>query len=253
MDKIERTRKARIYTLTILVIIAVVLILANIIDFDSISKYNQPKIEAAKTATVLGNKVKSVKTTEKTEKGIKDETETSKTVAETINVEGAELPAQQQTEVKAQASQPQQTQNTQPAYTSNQSNQSNQSSQAPVVTSGTINDAVALVNQKRAERGLPGLTYDSGALQQAVNARAVEISANFAHSRNGGPWYTVLNEFAVSYSTGAENIYYQYGSSYVDAVNGWISSPGHMQNMMNGNYTRVAIGQYNGYYAMLLI
>lgn len=119
--------------------------------------------------------------------------------------------------------------------------------------SGTLDEAMAILNARRNANGLASLSYDWGALQQAANARANEITGNFAHSHNGGPWYTVLNEYGVSYSSGGENIYYAYSHSYVSAVNAWMDSPGHYQNMMNPSVTRVSIGVVNGYYAMLLV
>lgn len=251
MDKIERTRKARIYTLIILVIIIVGVILFNIIDLDSMVKSPEAKI----SASISEKRKKIVEKTRRTKPTSTDSTEELEAALKENN-ENNESPTQeavsQQVETGETENRSQNTQIEQPSYQPNQSSQVEQP-QTPIIVSGEINEVMTLINQKRAERGIAGLTYDSGALQQAVNARAGEISVNFAHSRNGGPWYTVFDEFNVSYSTGAENIYHRDGGSYADAVNGWFSSAGHMKNMMNGEYTRVSIGHYNGYYAMLLI
>lgn len=118
----------------------------------------------------------------------------------------------------------------------------------------TLSVAIQLVNEERKKNYLPPLIYNASELQNAANQRARESAETFDHTRpDGRPWHSILNDMGLEYHAACENIYFQYGGSYVDAVNGWMNSSGHYANMMNPNVKQFSIGKVGGYYAMLLI
>ena len=203
-------------------------------DSDTGSKDDNNSSKKDSTTTSSDKKVETNKTT------------TTSTVASTNTSKNESTNSNQTQETSKTESS-----NSSSTSSSNQ-NATVEEEKAPVVTATTLEDAVKIVNDKRKANGLSELVYDSGALQQAADYRAKEITTTFAHSYNGGPWYYVLNAYGVEYSTGAENICGGY-ASYVDAVNAWMGSAGHYQNMMMSNVTRFAIGKYGNYYAMILV
>lgn len=98
--------------------------------------------------------------------------------------------------------------------------------------------AFNLVNSQRAASGLPALVWDSN-LESPAAVRAEECSVAFSHTRpNGRPWYTVNSKVM-----GGENLAYGYydASSAVDA---WMSSPTHRENILWPEFTKVAISIY---------
>ncbi len=100
-----------------------------------------------------------------------------------------------------------------------------------------------LVNQERAKQGLSALTTASS-LSSAANVRAKETFSSFSHTRpNGTTFSTVLKEFNVSYRTAGENIAYGQKTPQ-EVVTGWMNSPGHRANILNGNYGKIGIGVY---------
>ena len=116
--------------------------------------------------------------------------------------------------------------------------------QAPVVDYAT--EVLNLVNQLRAEVGVAPLSLDS-TLCQAANTRAVEISQDncFSHTRpNGTSFFTVLDDYGISYMATGENIAAGYATP-ADVVAGWKNSEGHYANMINASYTKLGVGFYN--------
>ncbi len=100
-----------------------------------------------------------------------------------------------------------------------------------------------IVNQERANAGLPALTTNS-TLQSAANKRAQEIVKNFSHTRpDGSSCFTVLNEFGVSYRSAGENIAYGQKTPQ-EVMKGWMNSSGHRANILNSKFGKVGIGVY---------
>jgi uncharacterized protein YkwD len=100
---------------------------------------------------------------------------------------------------------------------------------------------IGLVNQDRADNGLPALTFDAS-LRAAALAHSEDMSENnyFSHtSPTQGDFSTRLKASGVKYSAAGENIA-MYGSVEAAEV-GFMNSPGHRANIL-GNYTRVGIG-----------
>ncbi len=119
---------------------------------------------------------------------------------------------------------------------------------APKNTSNKYDSSFAsqvlkLVNAERVKGGLQELTM-SPALTAPANKRAQEIKTQFSHTRpNGTQWSTVLDEYGVSVRTAGENLAYGYNTPEA-VVEGWMNSPGHRANIMNGNFNQIGIGVY---------
>lgn len=100
---------------------------------------------------------------------------------------------------------------------------------------------VSLVNAERAKEGLGALTVDAG-IEKAALVRAKEIQSSFSHTRpNGAGFSTALQEAGVNYRASGENIAWGQRSPE-EVVTGWMNSPSHRANIMNGNYSRIGVG-----------
>lgn len=109
--------------------------------------------------------------------------------------------------------------------------------------SGYAAEVLRLVNQERAKAGLSALTTNS-TLQAAADKRAQETVQSFSHTRpNGTKFSTALQEFGVPFRTAGENIAYGQKSPQ-EVVTGWMNSPGHRANILNGNFGKIGIGVY---------
>lgn len=123
----------------------------------------------------------------------------------------------------------------------------------PVNTSGnSISDIrnyiFSLTNQQRNANGLASLSY-SNALQSTADTRAMEQATLFSHTRPGGSdWSTAFPQNAGFFFIG-ENLGTadQLNSDYDLAdgfVNAWMSSSEHRANILNNNFSSVAVGVY---------
>ncbi len=102
-----------------------------------------------------------------------------------------------------------------------------------------------LVNIERQKAGVPALTYNKSA-QIALDARAQDLQIKFAHERpDGSRCFAVLNDYNInSFYTLGENIAYGYLTPE-SVVEAWMDSPGHRANILNPDYTSIAVGEYN--------
>jgi uncharacterized protein YkwD len=110
------------------------------------------------------------------------------------------------------------------------------------INANTLEKAVhEQVNQYRQARNLPPLTLDPRMSQVArEHARSMaEGKAPFSHEG----FEARIVAIAIPYRTAAENLAFNQGYSEPDrsAVEGWIKSPGHRQNM-EGNFNLTGIG-----------
>lgn len=110
------------------------------------------------------------------------------------------------------------------------------------------NEVLTLVNTQRSQAGLGALSWDSK-LASAANVRAKEIVSLFSHTRPDGSTCFTAVENDGSYMTLGENIAYGYTSAS-SVMNGWMSSPGHRENILNGSFTKLGVSCYyeNGTY-----
>ena len=98
-----------------------------------------------------------------------------------------------------------------------------------------------LVNVERVKAGLSQLTMNS-TLTDAANVRGVEIVSTFSHTRpDGTSCFTVFDEFGINPGAAGENIAYGYPSAE-SVVEGWMNSPGHRANILNGKFNKLGVG-----------
>lgn len=105
---------------------------------------------------------------------------------------------------------------------------------------------LALINNYRAQYGLPALTM-STSLSNASEGHSWDMAAHnyFSHTSQDGrsPWDRI-RAAGYGYNTWlGENIAAGYNSA--DSVfNAWRNSPGHNANMLDGNFRAIGIGRY---------
>ena len=102
---------------------------------------------------------------------------------------------------------------------------------------------LTLTNQERAKEGLKPLSTDS-ALMDSARAKSSDMSNNnyFSHtSPTLGSPFDQMKAKGIQYKAAAENIAKGQRTA-AEVVNGWMESPGHRANIMNGNFTHIGIG-----------
>ena len=113
---------------------------------------------------------------------------------------------------------------------------------APPVA-GAVQQVVDLTNAQRAAAGLPAVTVH-GALNLAAQAHSDDQAARDRMSHTGSdgsnPGQRIAATGYVARAWG-ENV----AAGYPDAasvMDGWMNSPGHRANILNGNVTEIGIG-----------
>jgi hypothetical protein len=108
-------------------------------------------------------------------------------------------------------------------------------------------DLLAATNSERSGNGVGTLTQNS-MLVAAAQAKANDmISRNYwSHVTPDGtqPWAFITNA-GYQYSTAGENLAYGFMTGS-EAVTGWMNSPPHRANILNGSFTEVGFGIANG-------
>ena len=121
----------------------------------------------------------------------------------------------------------------------------------PVITKPTftsdqwIAEILRLTNAARTGQGLNPFSTINSQLLQAATLRANELTSTYSHYRpDGSECFTALDECKVSWSTSTENIAQASAGFYTpqDIVNGWMNSPEHRANILNGDLTNIAVG-----------
>jgi uncharacterized protein YkwD len=102
-------------------------------------------------------------------------------------------------------------------------------------------------NQIRAANGAGSLALD-GTLVAVARQRAEDMAANnyFAHtSPSGETAFSIMDGAGYVYAIAGENIArnnYPASQSVQVAMDGFMNSPGHRANILEGQFTRVGIG-----------
>jgi hypothetical protein len=108
-------------------------------------------------------------------------------------------------------------------------------------------EVVRLTNERRAANGLSALTQnsqlDSAALAKGNDMLAKGYWAHFAPDGTS-PW-TFFTNFGYKYRYAGENLARDF-SNPADAVNAWMNSPTHKDNILNANYREIGIGVVEG-------
>ena len=103
------------------------------------------------------------------------------------------------------------------------------------------NEVLRLMNTARAEEGLPPLKMDP-ALSQWAMQRAAECSVYYSHTRPDGTSYkTAISEAGVVSNYTGENVACGHSSAQ-QVVKAWLNSPGHRDNILNSNFTKIGVG-----------
>jgi uncharacterized protein YkwD len=104
-----------------------------------------------------------------------------------------------------------------------------------------VDEIVKLVNEARAKEGLQPLTLDP-LLRQGAQVRAEECVKVFSHTRpNGTSYKTAISEAGVVSNYTGENVACGH-SSPQQVVKAWLNSPGHRDNILNSNFTKIGVG-----------
>lgn len=99
-------------------------------------------------------------------------------------------------------------------------------------------EAYNMVNEIREDNGVNTLVWNQN-LEEVANVRSKEISESFSHTRpDGKPWYSVNSNIQ-----GGENLAYGY-SNAEDAIEAWMNSPTHRDNILYEDFTKIAISIY---------
>lgn len=138
-----------------------------------------------------------------------------------------------------------------PIYPSSTSNGGSSSSGTNTTTNTSSNltadelEVFNLINQQRANNGLPALQIDNE-VQRVARIKAQDLVDNnyFSHtSPTYGSPFDMLKSFKISYRSAGENI--AGNSSNSGAVNAWMNSEGHRANILNSSYNYTGIGVVN--------
>ena len=134
------------------------------------------------------------------------------------------------------------------------------SSSCATLNTNFENTVIVLLNAERAKAGLGPLTAQPQ-LMSAARAHSVDMACkNFlSHTgSDGSSPFDRMARFGYSFSAAAENVYAGGGpfNSPEAAVAGWMNSPGHRTNILNGVYVHIGSGyafndksEYGGYFA----
>ena len=117
---------------------------------------------------------------------------------------------------------------------------------------------VELTNEERIDESLIKLKH-SDILTRAANLKAADMAENeyFAHySPNGvSPWYW-FDTVSYDFIHAGENLAVHFTES-ADVMEGWMNSPAHKENILNGNFTEIGIGtatgEYDGYPTVFVV
>jgi uncharacterized YkwD family protein/spore coat assembly protein SafA len=104
-----------------------------------------------------------------------------------------------------------------------------------------------IVNQERAKAGLRQLTSD-GSLSAMAMAKAKDMYNNhyFDHtSPTYGSPFNMMTSYGIKYSYAGENIAMGQRTPQ-EVMTSWMNSPGHRQNILSPNYTKIGVAYYNG-------
>ncbi len=105
----------------------------------------------------------------------------------------------------------------------------------------------ALHNQQRAANGVGALQIDP-TLVAVARQRAQDMATNnyFAHvSPSGQTAFDIIDAYGYVYALAGENIArnnYPVSQSVTVAMDGFMNSPGHRANILEGQFTKVGIG-----------
>jgi uncharacterized protein YkwD len=111
----------------------------------------------------------------------------------------------------------------------------------------SVDDVVRLTNEKRAEAGLPPLTYSPDLSRAALEKGDDMITKDYwAHVAPDGtqPWY-FFNDVGYKYRYAGENLAKDFSTAQA-AVDAWMASPSHKENILSSKYDDIGIAVVEG-------
>jgi uncharacterized YkwD family protein len=105
---------------------------------------------------------------------------------------------------------------------------------------------IQMLNQARAQAGLPALTADSALTQTARLKSKDMVSLNyFAHqSPTYGSPFDMMSQFGITFQSAGENI--ACNQTVNAAHQALMNSQGHRENILNNSFTHIGIGIVSG-------
>lgn len=106
-------------------------------------------------------------------------------------------------------------------------------------------EVIELTNRYRAQYGLSPLTADKRLCELArMKSQDMHDKRYFDHnSPTYGSPFDMMKRYGVSYRTAGENIAMGYRTAQ-SVVEGWMNSPGHRANILNGSFTKIGVGHF---------
>ena len=112
-----------------------------------------------------------------------------------------------------------------------------------VTTTAQENEVIRLVNVQRSKAGLQQLKTN-WQLCRVARYKSADMANKgyFSHtSPTYGSPFKMMESFGLRFSSAGENIAYGQRTP-AEVMNGWMNSPGHRSNIMNGSYTEIGVG-----------
>lgn len=110
-------------------------------------------------------------------------------------------------------------------------------------TTAIEKEVVDMVNAERAYHGLPALSYN-WELARVARYKSEDMRDNHYFSHNSptyGSPFDMIKAFGISFTAAGENIAMGYKTP-ADVMKGWMNSPGHRSNILNGGFTQIGVG-----------
>ncbi|PZE19685.1 CAP domain-containing protein [Paenibacillus xerothermodurans] len=126
-------------------------------------------------------------------------------------------------------------------------NNAQQQPASETATSAYASQVVTLVNQERAKAGLQPLAEDKALSAMALDkAKDMYHNGYFDHnSPTYGSPFDMMKSYGINYTYAGENIAKGQRTPQ-EVMNGWMNSPGHKQNILSPNFTKIGVAYYNG-------
>ncbi|MNN25525.1 Cysteine-rich secretory protein family protein [compost metagenome] len=135
--------------------------------------------------------------------------------------------------------------NTKTAQTN--TNTTTNTTKAGTSQSAFADQVVSLVNQERAKVGAKPLAADKALAAMALDkAKDMYSKGYFDHtSPTYGSPFDMMNSYGIHYTYAGENIA-KGQKNPAEVMTAWMNSPGHKQNILSPNYTKIGVAYYNG-------
>lgn len=113
---------------------------------------------------------------------------------------------------------------------------------------------VGLVNQARAQVGLPALSKDNRLAAMALDkAKDMDTNQYFDHiSPTYGSPFDMMKAYGITFKWAGENIAKGQRSPQ-EVMTAWMNSPGHRANILQMNFTKIGVSYYNGHWVQEFI